>query len=77
MVTGTLMISKSLITVAMRKESSTRPVYNYDTKLLEAQTDKSEWFGGFQIGVLDHLMVGLFYNYYLLREVSFGAVMFF
>lgn len=76
-VTATLLLNRSLVTVAVRRESSNRPAYNYDLARLETKIDKSDIFAGAQYAIFDHLMAGIFYNYYVLREYSVGATLFF
>jgi hypothetical protein len=74
--TGTLMIQRTLTTLAVRQEKSDRLAYNYSTRTLEVKEKKNEIFGGFQFAITKHLMIGGFYNYYLLHEVSAGAILF-
>lgn len=76
-VTASLFLKKSMFTAALRKESSNRPMYNFSTRNLEDQRDKSEVFAAAQFNVWKELMAGVFYNYYVLRELSVGATYFF
>lgn len=75
--TGTLLLKRWLLTLAARRESSVRPAYNYTLKALQIQRDKNESFAGAQFSINQHVMVGLFYNYYVLHEISAGATLFF
>lgn len=75
--TGSLFLKKAMVTAAIRRESSTRPAYNYTFHLLEPQRDKSELFAGVQFNVFKEVMFGVFYNYYVLRELSAGVTWFF
>ncbi len=75
--TGTLMLGRSLTTLAFRNEKSIRPEYNALLHVLESKETKNEGFVGFQYAVFDPLMVGIFYNYYLLHELSLGTTYFF
>jgi hypothetical protein len=77
LLTGSLLLNKWIITGASRHESSERPAYNYKTKGLEWEREKFETFGGVQYSVTKVLMIGMFHNYYLLRELSIGATLFF
>lgn len=78
-ITTTLLFKKSLITAAMRtdKLASGRPSFDYGTGGLEYVDTKVEYFGGIQYAVANPLLVGVFYNYYLVRDISFGATIFF
>jgi hypothetical protein len=75
--TGTLLIKKSITTVAVRRETSHRPSYNYSLQTLENNNNKNEAFFGFQYVIAKHFMIGGFYNYYVLHELSLGATLFF
>jgi hypothetical protein len=77
LLTASLMVSKFILTVAKRTENSPRLSYNYQTKLLEDKLIKEETFGGVQYKMNKNLMFGGFYNYYLLREISVSATLFF
>jgi hypothetical protein len=75
--TISFLIQKIIIIAAKRTENSGRLSYNYDTKELEFKEIKEDYFGGVQFRVNKTLMLGAFYNYYLLREFSFSATLFF
>lgn len=75
--TGTIVWKNLIATGAMRTENLTRPSYDYATDTVILVDKKVEYFGGLQVSIFDPLMVGVFYNYYLMREVSFGATLFF
>lgn len=75
--TATLLLRKSVITVSSRTELSSRSAYNYATRSLETKKKKFETFLGAQFGVGKYLMLGAFYNYYTLHELSLGATIFF
>lgn len=78
LVTGSLLLKKVILTYSRRKEHSDRPVYRRDLNLVDYTIkDKYEDFVGFQVNVGKYLLVGAFYNYYLLREYSLGATLFF
>jgi hypothetical protein len=77
LITISLLINKFILIASKRTEDSSRLNYNYDTKLLETQQLKTDYFGGMQFRVNKTLMLGAFYNYYLLRELSFSATLFF
>lgn len=76
MVTGTVLLSRILITCSVRNERSSRPEYVPATNSLEYNLDKQEIFGGIQYGATRNIMLGAFYNYYLMREASFGVTIF-
>jgi hypothetical protein len=75
--TGSLFLKNSMITAAIRKEHSSRPAYDAGTKTLVQQADKTETFGGVQFHLFHNWMFGIFYNYYVLHELSIGATWFF
>lgn len=78
LLTGSLLLKRFILTAASRHESSQRPSYEWDTKSLRyGVRDKWETFGGVQVSVTRVLMLGVFHNYYLMRELSFGATLFF
>lgn len=63
-----------LFNLAFRKEHSFAPVVVVDR--LARQVDKSEMFAAVQYSVNSHIILGLNYNYFLLREVSVSATLF-
>ncbi len=75
--TATLFYQRLIMTLAARKEDSDRPAYDYSTQSLSTQRIKNENFGSLQWVASQHLFLGAFYNYYLLRELSFGLTLFF
>lgn len=75
--TGTLLLKRSLITISFRTEKSDRPAFDFETQSLKVMESKQESFFGAQFILGNHLMLGAFYNYYLLRELSVGATFFF
>lgn len=77
MMTGSLLLKKAILTLSFRKEISTRPYYNYDLETIEYPEEKHETFAGVQYAATKNIMVGAFYNYYLLHEISLGVTAFF
>jgi hypothetical protein len=78
LLTGSLLLQKWILTAASRHESSSRPSYDWNTRSLRyGERDKFETFGGVQFSATKVLMIGVFHNYYLLREISLGATLFF
>lgn len=75
--TASLIFSRGMLTVSQRTEESSRPVYDRETKQLLPDRKKTETFVSAQVSATDFLMIGAFYNYYLLNEVSLGATLFF
>lgn len=75
--TGALLFKRLILTAALRRDSSILPSYNYATRTLDATTERGEVFGGVQVGITSAIMVGAFYNYYLMRETSLGLTVFF
>lgn len=77
LLTTSLLFKRVLLTYSARTEDSPRLAYNKATKLLEVKQYKTETFGGIQLVVSKNLLLGAFYNYYLLNETSFGGTLFF
>lgn len=77
MLTGSLLLKQGIVTLAVRKEVSDRPAFDYDAKTLVSQKEKEDIFGGIQASASKNIMVGAFYNYYLLHEISLGVTAFF
>lgn len=77
LITASLILQRLIFTVANRREESDRPYYDPETKSLITQEVKEDRFVGLQISATSHLMIGCFYNYYLLREFSAGVTLFF
>ncbi len=77
LMTVSILIQKFILIAAKRTEESSRLYYNYDTKHLGFQEKKEDYFGGLQYRLNKTIMLGTFYNYYLLREISFSATLFF
>lgn len=75
--TASLLWKKFIFTASKRIENSPRQTYNYDTRQLESAVSKEDYFGGVQYSVLNKVMVGALYNYYLLREFSVTTTLFF
>lgn len=76
-VTASLFLKKGIFTAALRTEDSSRSSFNYALDTLSVSRQKSDTFLGAQLTAGSHLMVGIFYNYYLVREVSLAATLFF
>lgn len=76
LMTASLLLRRAIFTASRRREDSFRPKYNFNTRQLESERQKYEYFGGVQVGVTETIMIGAFYNYYLLREISFGLTWF-
>lgn len=75
--TASILLKKLIITASKRVENTVNPAYNFETKTLEERRIKEEVFGGIQYSLTKNLMVGALYNYYLLREYSLTATLFF
>lgn len=74
--TGSLFLQRWILTVSNRAEASSRPKYNFAKKLWELSEIKRDWFFGSQFAVTKTLLVGGFFNYYLLSELSVGLTLF-
>lgn len=77
LLTVSLTVKKLILTASKRTEESARPSYDYANKILSSEQIKDEIFGGIQFNLNRHVMVGVLYNYYLLRELSATATLFF
>jgi len=66
---------KFLFNVAYRHERS--PQMRFDGEELVADKRKNETYGGIQYSFNQHFIVGLHYNYYLLRELAVSTTLFF
>lgn len=77
LVTASLLLGKFIFTAAKRAEDSGRLNYNYSTQQLEVQQIKEDTFGGVQFSATRSLILGVFYNYYMLHEYSVSATYFF
>jgi hypothetical protein len=64
-----------LFNVAMRNEVSTGPKFKGGT--LVADKGQQTFYGGVQISLGKHLIMGVAYNYFLLREVTLNSTIFF
>ena len=73
LITGSLLFDRWSISISERREYSRRANFNFQTGDLFFQEKKVEQFYGGNFRVTGNFMVGLMYNYYLLREVS-GSV---
>ena len=77
LLTGSLFLKRGIFTVATRSEDSARSAYSYALNNLTTTRLKNETFLGAKLTAGSHFMIGIFYNYYLLRELSLSATLFF
>ena len=75
--TISVLLNRFVITGAYRIEHSARGGYEGKTRSLFAKPTKEEIFAGVQFAILPFSQVGVFYNYFLLNEVSAGLTIFF
>ncbi len=76
--TAALFLGRFILTGAYRLTTSDEKFYyDFDNRALLATTSQSDLFGGVQFKTTRFLILGAFYNYYLLRELSIGATVFF
>lgn len=68
--TVSLLLDRWVLSFSERRETSRRPSFNYHFEKLDAEATKHEHFYGAQFKITGNFMVGLMYNYYLLRELS-------
>jgi hypothetical protein len=74
---ASLMSKRSVYNLARRTEDSSRSGYNPSTKTLEIKQSKDDYFFGFQYRMTKTLMMGVFYNYFMLNELAFTGTLFF
>lgn len=75
--TASIFVKRGIFTVAVRSEDSSRSSYSYALDTLATGRSKSETFLGAQLTAGSHFMIGAFYNYYAVREISLAATLFF
>lgn len=66
---------KFLFNFAQRHDNSMLPKYE-DGALNYSKLEDTNYYGGVQYSLGKHLIVGVAYNYFLLRDVSFNATFF-
>ena len=76
LVTASLLLKKWIITVAQRTENSDRPEYDEATQSLIFKEKKTDTFLGLQYALHKKILIGAFYNYYLLDDLSLGLTVF-
>lgn len=77
LLTASLFLSRWIVTASSRVEDSFRPAYDWETGSLVYEQEKHDVFFGAQFSATKNVLVGAFYNYYLLREISIGLTVFF
>jgi hypothetical protein len=76
--TVAVFVGRFILTGARREtRSGEKFFYDFDSRSLSSATSQVDLFAGVQFKTTSFLILGAFYNYYLLREVSFGATLFF
>lgn len=68
---GSYVYRNFMFNLAFRNEMSLAPIFV--DEMLEFEKTKSAWYGGVQTSLGRHLILGLNYNYFLLKEVSLMA----
>ena len=74
LISGAYHFGNYLFNLALRKEKSQVP--EYDDGVLVEKKNKSETYAGVQYSINKHIIFGLNYNYFLLREFSLSATLF-
>lgn len=64
-----------LFNLATRTETSSAA--KYEDGMLTLEKDQQNWYSGAQVSVGKHLILGVAYNYFLLREFSLNGTLFF
>ncbi len=75
--TTTLFYKSLIITYGSKLEISDRATYDAEKNLWQYSEEKKETFLGAQLGLHKYLLIGTFYNYYMLHEYSLGLTLFF
>lgn len=75
--TASLLLKRAILTTSIRQELSNRWKFDRETNTLLDERTKTNLFLGAQVTVTKTVMVGVFYNYYLLDEISAGGTLFF
>ena len=73
----TVLLERFIFSAAYRIEKSDRPGFDEGTQSLITKNAKEDIFGSIQYSVFSFAQVGVFYNYFLLSEVSGGLTVFF
>jgi hypothetical protein len=77
LLTSSLLLKRAILTASIRQELSNRPKFDRETATLLDESTKTNLFLGVQVTVTKTVMLGVFYNYYLLDEISAGGTLFF
>lgn len=77
LLTGSLLLKRWILSIAGRQEQSPRGAYDFQRKTLVSEEFKHETFASVQYAITPTVLVGVFHNYYLLREFSAGLTLFF
>lgn len=64
-----------LFNLATRTETSNAS--KYDDGILRLEKDQQSWYSGVQVSLGKHLVLGVAYNYFMLREFSLNGTLFF
>jgi len=75
--TGSLLLSRFILTAAVRNQQATQAVYDPATQSLQNRDSNQNLFLGAQFRLNRFLMLGAYYNYYLVRDLSAGATLLF
>ncbi len=75
--TASLLTHRWIVTASYRIETSDRLYYQHSSNSLISKQVKTNYFGGVQYAPFKYLQVGVFFNYYLLNDISVGATVFF
>jgi hypothetical protein len=76
-INGTVFIKDFMLTAGYREEDSARDEYDYDTKqFIEKRNKKSKFFGA-QYSIGKRFLVGGFFNYFLVNDISAALTVFF
>lgn len=76
LITTTALFKNFMLTYGNRKEYSQRSRFNYDTENFDISWKKEYSFIGVQYSIAKRILLGVFYNYYLNEELSFGFTAF-
>jgi hypothetical protein len=76
-VSGAYTWNRLLLNLAYRNEESAAPQFNYSNNSFEWKKNKRNYYGGIQYAINRFIILGTQYNYFLMKDVSFSATVFF
>ena len=72
LISGAMFIHKFIFSGGRRFESSYRPKYRYKERRFMDEKDRKDSFYGVQYSFNGHFLIGAYFNYYLVRDLTLG-----